>query len=113
MGSAIEEFEKTRDSDCYYFLDYLAVNQHKPIDDLGGLTTVIGKCETFLLVMSPWDKPIPTTRAWCIFEIANAIRQKRKFSITMGPAQQKSFNEGLLVNPTQIIRTLSNLKSRE
>lgn len=36
-----------------------------------------------VLVLSPWDNPIPLTRAWCLFEIYTSIVTQCKFDIAM------------------------------
>jgi hypothetical protein len=76
------------DTDHYFWFDVFVNNQHAeglnhPFewwcstfkDDIAAIGTV-------LLVMTPWDAPIPLTRAWCLWEIYCALepggaRQRR------------------------------------
>ena len=46
----------------YYFLDYLAVDQHNPYEDLGSMGSLVRYCDVFLLVLSPWPTPILLSR---------------------------------------------------
>ncbi len=49
----------------------------------------IGNIGHTLVVLSPWNDPIPLTRAWCLFEILQTIENKGcKFEVVM-PAKEK------------------------
>lgn len=95
LVSAIEVFEARRTTPTFYFVDYFCINQHKPTADLKRLADMIGICET-LLVLSPWDAPIPLTRCWCIYEVLYTILQKRKLHIILPPDQKTLFIQGVI-----------------
>lgn len=111
LVDALEEFEQLAVKKIYYFCDYFAVNQHKPTEDLKFLEEMAVTCDTFLLVLWPWQNPLPLKRAWCILEIANAIKSDCEFKVTLSPSQVESFNNCLLESPTKIINTFRNLDS--
>ena len=48
-----------------------------------------------MLVLSPWDAPIPLTRAWCLWEILCTIINKADFTVQLSRAQNTSFIETL------------------
>jgi len=104
LVNAVENFEKQKCDGVkrYYFLDYLAVNQNKDcgkslaLNDLKNLEPLIKKVKEFVLVTSPWNSPIPLTRAWCILEIATAQACDVEFFISMPSSQHKKFVEAIM-----------------
>ena len=64
LTSALERFQMAyKNEKIYYFLDYLAVNQVRPKDDLDNLKLMVTSCKSLVLVLLPWYDPIPLTRA--------------------------------------------------
>jgi len=120
LMSAIEEFEEEhRNEKLYYFLDLLAVNQFNPQADLENLQDMVCRCEYFLLVLLPWNKPLPLARMWCIFEIACALRKKKtcmpEMIVSMPKTQEKLFEKKLMSGDNgskDIIEIFKNLESR-
>ena len=50
-----------------------------------------------VLVLMPWDDPIPLTRAWCIWEILSTIDDgKAKLEICLPAVEQKAFADFLV-----------------
>eukprot|EP00300_Choanocystis_sp_HF-7_P004465 c13451_g1_i1.p1 GENE.c13451_g1_i1~~c13451_g1_i1.p1 ORF type:complete len:817 (-),score=108.55 c13451_g1_i1:94-2544(-) len=59
-------------------------------------------CNTFLsaiksfgrtvMVLSPWDDPVPLTRAWCLFELYAAIQTDSRFEIALPPTEDARFH---------------------
>jgi len=119
LMSAVEEFESEHQNvKLYYFLDLLAVNQFNPLSDLNNLQDMVSRCEYFLLVLLPWNKPLPLTRMWCIFEIACALsKQKRSMPemiVSMPKKQEKLFENKLMSGDDgskDIIEVFKNLDS--
>lgn len=77
-----------------YFLDIFVVNQHTPpwreLPSVGmdvALRQPIELSHKTLLVMSPFEDPVPLKRAWCIYEICNTKRLGASLDITM-PAEE-------------------------
>ena len=48
-----------------------------------------------LLVFSPWNAPIPMTRAWCIYEMMCAIEENVLFHVNMPLVDLAAFLESL------------------
>jgi hypothetical protein len=46
-----------------------------------------------VMVLSPWNNPIPFTRAWCLFEIYSTIVTKSKFEVAMIESEKEKFLE--------------------
>jgi len=113
LVSAVEEFQALEPNKKYYFfLDYVAVNQFRPLDDLVNLQRMVTVCPTFLLVLLPWNNPIPLTRAWCIYEIASALDKNKEPVVTMPKEQADLFMEGLMRGDNSIMKVFMNLDSK-
>jgi len=48
-----------------------------------------------VMVLAPWNNPIPLTRGWCLFEIYCTIETKGRFEIAMSESQQQQFLEDM------------------
>lgn len=44
-----------------------------------------------LLVLQPWNNPLPLTRSWCLWEILCTIRAKSTLEVALGAAQEAAF----------------------
>ena len=71
--SALETFEAQNDAshDRFYWFDVLCVNQHmsQQLPQEWWSSTfrdAIQKMGHTLVVLSPWNQPVPLTRAWCL-----------------------------------------------
>eukprot|EP00053_Salpingoeca_punica_P015694 m.145072 g.145072 ORF g.145072 m.145072 type:complete len:939 (+) comp16778_c0_seq16:20-2836(+) len=84
----------------FFYFDLFCNNQHAteshPFD---------WWCSTFqrnimsigqvLLVMAPWDDPVPLTRAWCLWEIHCALDGKVPLTIGLPPDQRGALLQGV------------------
>ena len=61
----------------------------------GTFSSAIGEIGHTMLVLSPWDAPIPLTRAWCLWEILCTITNKADFTVQLSRTQHASFIETL------------------
>jgi len=99
--AALEEYEKTLPSNSppkYYFVDYLAVNQHSPLEDLNQLKDIVELCDSLTLMAQPWNNPVALTRLWCIFEIAHAVSGKTDIEIILCPEDREKFQDKIREN---------------
>lgn len=85
-----------------FFLDIFVVNQHTPpwketpvVGMDYALKQPIELSLKTLLVMSPFEDPVPLKRAWCIYEICNTKRLGASLNITMPAHEHKRFIEAL------------------
>jgi len=98
----------------FYFLDYFAVNQHNQSADLGKLEDVIKHSKVTILILSPWNRPIPFTRCWCIYEIAKtSLFPSTQLSVAQPPQEVKRFKKNFFDSKLvhEIARKLENLDS--
>jgi len=96
--AAISQYEKNLPQGSppqFYFVDYLAINQHFPSDDLDELGRMVQSCDTLILMAEPWRNPVVLTRLWCIFEIAQAVLGETEIKIILPPEQEEKFQHSL------------------
>jgi len=99
--AAIVEYEKTLPEESppqFYFVDYCAINQHNPSDDLKQLGDLIESSNKMLLMADSWKKPVALTRLWCIFEVALAALRSKEVEIILSPEDITSFQKALTEN---------------
>ncbi len=89
-----------RDSMIVWF-DVFCVNQHdlssKEFDWWNDtFKAAIGQIGYTVMVLAPWDDPLPLTRAWCILELFCTSVTRSKFQIAMSKANRISFLKTML-----------------
>ncbi|EDQ92500.1 uncharacterized protein MONBRDRAFT_22231 [Monosiga brevicollis MX1] len=103
---------------AYYWIDLIPNNQHIATD-----LPYEWWCNTFqenikrigrvLLVMSPWRDPIPMTRAWCLFEMMNALHGKVQLDIRLPEAEVDGFVEALADNHNEVMDMLVRVEAQK
>eukprot|EP00605_Chrysophyceae_sp_TOSAG23-4_P001667 GSChrysophyteH1.ASY1.ANO1.1829.1 assembled CDS len=86
--------------DIFIWFDLFSNNQHKAISFpfewwRDTFLNAIGKLGRVVMVLSPWNNPIPFTRAWCLWEIYCAVKTGSKFEVAITPDQYTAFVEGI------------------
>lgn len=64
-----------------------------------------------LMVILPWNNPIPLTRAWCVFELYACERTNSCFEVSTPPSERKRFLDGMAGNVRAFNNTLAAIKS--
>jgi len=78
----------------FYFIDYLAVNQHDMAADLSKLQEVVKNSKVTCLILSPWEDPIPLRRCWCVYEIAKTeLFPSTRLHVAFPPHEVKRFKK--------------------
>lgn len=49
-----------------------------------------------VMMLSPWDAPVPLARAWCLWELFCTAEQGVEFSVCLGPEEQRAFEAAIL-----------------
>jgi len=101
LFESVEQWEKNwekvngkKHQTFYYFVDYFAVNQHNQESDLSKLHEVVGKSKVTCLVLTPWYKPKPLLRCWCIYEIAKTeLFPGTRLDVAFPPNEIKNFKK--------------------
>ena len=66
-----------------------------------------------MLVLSPWDSPIPMTRAWCLWELLCTVNQPEvNLIIRLPRSQRRAFHAGLTDNFDVIMDSLRAVDAR-
>ena len=89
-------FHFKHEADIIVWFDLFSNNQHKAVD-----LTFDWWCNTFksaiqqfgrtVIVLAPWDDPIPLTRGWCLFELYCTADTGSRFEVAMSASHQQRF----------------------
>ncbi len=87
--------------DVFIWFDLFAINQHKASDLPSEWLRTFFKdaIESFghtVMVLSPWDDPVPYTRAWCVLEAFYTYDTESKFEVAMSETEHRNFIEKAL-----------------
>eukprot|EP00732_Lithocolla_globosa_P001684 Lithocolla_globosa_v1_NODE_896_length_3116_cov_8.460634.p1 type:complete len:802 gc:universal NODE_896_length_3116_cov_8.460634:597-3002(+) len=107
----------------YFWFDVFVVNQHAAVNRTqdwwsSSFRAVIESISHVLLILSPWDNPVPMTRAWCLWEILCAVEsiERVKFEIRLPKKQRiefiRSFQEESVLNDPAI-RVLGEIQAQK
>lgn len=75
----------------------------------GTFLSAIGEIGHTMLVLSPWNDPIPLTRAWCLWEILCTIRTKSKLTVQLSAKHRRQFQEEYRKNENCLLAALSKI----
>ena len=90
-----EEQPPPAGTNYHYFLDQFSLNQHTFVTEdanqaemqarvVAALEGQMIKAGHVLMCLHPWDRPVPLSRAWCLFELYVALESKCKLSMCFG-----------------------------
>ena len=66
-----------------------------------------------VMVLAPWDAPTPLPRAWCLWELHCPARAPgARFSVALGPAQRRAFEEALLADDMALLDAFARIDVR-
>ena len=115
---AVMEQYASKDPDAYFWFDLFTNDQNKVGEkdfnwfSFTFLNSIknIGKV---LLILSPWDDPISIKRAWCLFEIYQALEENSvEFTIDLPDSQNAELKAAVTENPKCVIQALSNIQAQ-
>ena len=77
------------------------VNQHSTAQRLqgwwsGAFRQSVVDIGCTVLVLQPWDAPVPLTRSWCLWELFCTLEGGAKLQIAQSPAQREAFQDALV-----------------
>jgi hypothetical protein len=90
------------------WFDLFSNNQHKAVDlDFdwwcGTFKSAIQQFGRTVMVLAPWNDPIPLKRAWCLFEIYCSIATHSKFEVAMSEEQNGNFIDAIVAEGQRAI----------
>jgi len=113
---AIKLFEEKnkRKEPTYYFIDCVCINQWEIKSFLDNIISWIKACEGVILILKPWNAPVPLTRAWCLFEICTALHFKETvpLHIEMPEDEVISFHEAIVHSFDDVTAKLCKIDAR-
>ena len=97
--------------DIIIWFDLFSNNQHKAISKpfefwQNTFKNAIKKMGYTVMVLNPWNNPIPYTRAWCVFEAYATADTNSTFEIAMSEADQKQFIEDMEGDPQEVLQKM-------
>jgi Flp pilus assembly protein TadD len=111
------DFEQ-KHPDTYFWFDLVTNNQHKatsfPFE--WWCTTFkesIRSIGSVLLVMTPWDRPIPLTRAWCLFEIYSTIDVDARMHVSIPASQRREFQTAMAEDLEKLTKVMVELDAEK
>eukprot|EP01041_Mallomonas_annulata_P003648 gene3648-7275_t len=104
--------------DIYIWFDLFSNNQHAdPSLDFHWWSTTfksaIAQFGYTVMVLSPWQDPIPLTRAWCLFELYCTAVTRSRFEIAISPTEKSLFLSSMAEEGQSALnRMLGNIDCR-
>ena len=100
--------------DTIIWFDLFSNSQHNTSDKpfewwQGTFTNAIQEMGNVLQVLTPWDDPIPFTRAWCVFEIYACEMSNSNFQIAMTEIESQRFLEMILKDSEEFYKMLARV----
>lgn len=104
--------------DKIVWFDLVSNNQHKATDlpyEWWATTfkDAIKQMGHTVMIMAPWNDPIPYTRAWCIFEAYCTNTTGAKFEVAMSSKEKRSFINECIDNPERTINQMLSVINAE
>ncbi|KAJ3031341.1 Kinesin light chain 3 [Rhizophlyctis rosea] len=111
-------FHEKNQPDVVVWFDLFSLPQHQrqkiEADWLKAtFTQAVDAMRNVVMVLSPWDKPITLTRAWCVFELYACALAKGSFHVAIPPNQQQAFTDLMVQDPDAYLRKITAIKSDE
>ena len=116
--SALKDHFKD-EPDTIIWFDLFSNNQHKASDLPYEWWQTVFKSSIkdfghTVMAMSPWNNPIPYTRAWCIFKAyCTTLEPKSRFEIAMSAKEREKFIKDVVYDPEGIINTMLSVINAE
>lgn len=107
-----EEKEGNNKQIFYFWFDLFSNNQHDTSNIPyewweGTFKSAIRRIGKTILIIHPWNNPIPLTRAWCLFEIFCSVDSNSKFDISMTLDQYNIFLDMLMNDYDSVMKMIA------
>ena len=116
--SVMEQYA-SKHPDAYFWFDLFTNNQNEVINkDFDWFSSTfrnsIREIGQVLLVLSPWNDPIPIRRAWCLFEIHNAVEESEvQLTMDIPLNEVEELKEGVIQDFKCVIQALSDIQAQK
>lgn len=103
----------------FYWMDIFCLNQH--CGEIGHpefnrmLHDSMVQPGHTLFVCYPWHQPISITRAWCLYEVMESLKQDNNiiFTPVLDPDDRSAFIQALLEDTSALVRVFINVNARQ
>ena len=118
VADVIEQHSKA-DPDAYYWFDLFTNDQNAVMSkDFEWFCTTfresIRSIGHVLLVLSPWNDPLPIRRAWCLFEIANTLKETDiQFSIYLPTSEVDGMSRAVTEESDTLVDALAKIQAEK
>lgn len=105
--------------ETYFWFDLFTNNQNEVYNkDYDWFSTTfsksIGDIGQVLLVLSPWNDPIPIRRAWCLFEIHNALAESEvKLHVNLPSGEIDELRKGVIEDSECVVQALADIQAEK
>jgi tetratricopeptide (TPR) repeat protein len=109
METLKDYFEET--PDIFIWFDVMSNNQHEATNRtfewwINSFKSAIKEIGRTVMVLTPYNDPIPLTRGWCIWELYCTIDTQTTFEVAMSSASEEAFINDVESNPTDAINSM-------
>ena len=116
VADVLERFAD-ENPDSYFWFDLFSNDQNDMWQrDFEWFCTTFSSSITeighFLLVLSPWDNPIPITRSWCLFEIYTALHNPNvRFSVSLPKNEVVELKSSVMDDSKCLVQALALIQA--
>jgi tetratricopeptide (TPR) repeat protein len=102
----------------YFWIDIFVSAQHKALTlpqewwSTAFRQAIAGIGHT-VLVLYPWDAPVPLTRSWCLWEIFCTLDTEKELTIVLSHAEQEALQKALMSEFVSIKMAMYKIDTRE
>ena len=98
----------------FFWFDCLSLDQHTNNGQGSDwwrdtFLLAIGAIGHTVMMLSPWDKPVPLSRAWCLWELYSTHKAGVPFSVCLGPDEQRAFEAAILEDSAAVLNAFSQI----
>ena len=98
---------------CYFWFDVFVLSQHTSLVSQSFVNSTvrdtIKQIGQVVVVMSPWQAPVPITRAWCLWELACALSNDVPVVMRLPTDQRHTLKDALSTDQARLIQAMSSV----
>ncbi len=103
---------------AFFWFDTFSIDEHATQElpqEWWGTTfrDAVEKIGHTAMMLSPWDAPVPLTRAWCLWELYCTVLAGARFSVLLGPAEREAFECAMVDDFDVVLAAFANIDVRE
>lgn len=108
-----------REPQTFFWFDILMVDQNNaPLHPKEFWTKTFKSAITSIgrtiVVLSPWNDPVPLKRAWCLYELyCTMTSSNTKLEIALPASQKKDLKEAVLLDPDALLNVMMAVDAEE